>query len=125
MSKFDWRQLGQDQPDTQYAAEDGRAGYKLTKIWVPDDVPNLLVGADHWQPVRDIRFGSDEKAFLHGFTSLLNLTPQQEWQLLDEYAKRYRKALDRAGQQQRRLAIANEAANAWIRNGAIGYLIRE
>lgn len=124
--RFDWRQLGEEVPkSTQAVSSDERAGYTVLKLWIPDDIPNLMLGPDQWQPVRDIRFGADEKAFLHGFTSVLGLTDKQEWMLLDQYAKHYQQALSRAGGRADNRGVANRAANAWIRSGARGFLIRE
>lgn len=125
MTGFDWRQQGSAAPSASTEQSDSRAGYQLLKIWIPEDVPNLVLGPDQWQPVREIRFGADEKAFLHGFTSLLGLSARQEWLLLDLYAKQYQQALSRAGTRQSRQGIANRAANAWIRAGAKGFLVRE
>jgi len=121
---FNWRDGG-GSPVRTALSNDQREGYRLVKIWIPDEVNNLILGPDQWEPVRGVRFNGEDKAFLHGFTSVLGLTSKQERQLLIMYAEQYQQALTRSGDHPYKHGKANRAANQWIRHGARGFLIRE
>lgn len=106
--------------------KDQKAGYRLIKVWVPNcDDGGERIDLDQWQPVRGLRFTGDDKAFFHGMSSLLSLNQRQKQQLLTMYATKYREALQRAGDSPSRHNKANQSANAWIRNGCRGFLIRD
>jgi len=104
---------------------DTREGYRLLKVWIPDGDKHMHVDPDQWHAVRELRFCSDEKAFFHGLSSLLDLNSRQEQMLLTMYATKYHEALARAGDSPRRYNKANQSANAWLRNGCRGFLVRE
>ena len=121
-NKFNWR----DKSSTEQPEKDGKEGYSLSKIWIPANDRALSVGADDWQPVRDIRFNGVDKASFLGFCSALRLTDNQRQQLLIAYSRQYKNAFIVAGESNpSAMHIANNAANKWLRGGAQGFFIRE
>lgn len=125
-SKFNWRgEISAVKSSDTDQNCDAKDGYELRKLWIPEGIHNLVIGADQWEPVRGIRFSGDDKAFLHGFTCILGLSAKQERQLLIMYADKYNEALSAARDSPYKHGAANRAANEWLRNGARGFLIRE
>lgn len=112
-------------PSEQRVSQGAKAGYQALTVWLPAPVSGVTLSVDEWLPAADTRLGGDDKIYIEGFCSALQLSRSQRVRLLELYAERYHHALKRAGSNPAKRGMAKRAANRWLGAGASGFVVRE
>lgn len=97
-------------------------GELVRVLRISADVSGITANVDPWTALAGLPLANDDRVYLHGFLNAMQLPKPHAYALLHRYRGKWEKAASRCHNPNGADNAGRRAANAWLLDGAQGFI---